>query len=211
MTSNTENATATATTTTTIVDQYDITEVNLQLSPLYPLFLHPNDNSGLSIISLILNGSNYSEWKSAMNIALLTKMKLGFITGEYKKPNPGSKYLIHWNRCNDKLIAWIFNVVTPEIRSSIVYITNANDVWDDLQDRFTQGNAPQIYQIRKEIISFTQGSLTISQYFTKLKALWDELMNLSNTPKCVCNYACGAAKSLEEYEHLQHLLSFFWA
>ena len=35
--------------------------------------------------------------------------------------------------------------------------------------------APAIYQIQKSLASLSQGTMTVSSYFTKLKGLWDEL------------------------------------
>lgn len=49
---------------------------------------------------------------------------------------------------------------------------------------------------QQKICSFTQGSLTIPQYFTKLNFFWDELMALASLPSCTY----GASKSLSDYE-----------
>lgn len=71
-----------------------------------------------------------------MTIALSTRMKLGILTGIHKKPKPNSKYLPHWNRCNDMLIS--LNTVSPDIRSSIVYCSTAKCMWEQLQTKHTR-------------------------------------------------------------------------
>jgi hypothetical protein len=48
-------------------------------------------------------------------------------------------------------------------------------VWQDFKDQFSQKNAPTIYQIQKSIASLSQGTMTVSDYYKKLKDLWDEL------------------------------------
>ena len=56
-----------------------------------------------------------------------------------------------WNKCNSTVLAWLFNSVSKELQSSIVYFKT--DVWIDLQNRFGQGNGPTIFDLRKEISS----------------------------------------------------------
>ncbi|CAL0299281.1 unnamed protein product [Lupinus luteus] len=46
--------------------------------------------------------------------------------------------------------------------------------WEDFKDQFSQKNAPAIYQIQS-LSSLSQGTMTVSTYFTKLKGLWDGL------------------------------------
>ena len=45
-------------------------------------------------------------------------------------------------------------------------------------------------ELKKAIVGLNQGSLTISQYFTKLKILWEEL----NSYKPLINCSCGGSK-----------------
>ena len=58
-----------------------------------------------------------------------------------------------------------------------MYVNNAKDLWFDLKDRLSQGNKPQLFELEKEISHLSQGSLSISSYFTKFKTLWDEFAN----------------------------------
>lgn len=88
-----------------------------------------------------------------MVIALSSKFKLGIVTGQNKKPNSQSKYLPHWQTCNDMVSSWLFNAVSSEISSSLVYFKTTKEIWEDLECRFIQGNAPQVFQIKKEFIS----------------------------------------------------------
>ncbi|KAL5779729.1 hypothetical protein ACOSQ2_010466 [Xanthoceras sorbifolium] len=49
---------------------------------------------------------------------------------------------------------------------------------------FSERNAPTTYQIQKSLAFFSQGSMTISSYFTKIKNLWDELETYWSIPTC---------------------------
>lgn len=81
-------------------------------------------------------------------------------------------------------MAWLFNLVSKDLQSSIVYFKTARDVWLDLQHRFSQGNGPRIFELKKEVCSLSQKDLTINGYYTKFKSLWDELSNYRT-------YSCG--------------------
>lgn len=45
---------------TQVTDAYDLPESSLQLQPVYPLFLYPNDHHGMTLVSKVLNDSNFS-------------------------------------------------------------------------------------------------------------------------------------------------------
>ena len=55
----------------------------------------------------------------------------------------------------------------------------------DLQHRFSQGSGQLIFELRQEICSLAQEDLSISNYCTKFKSLWQEL---SNYRTCSCGH-----------------------
>ena len=54
-----------------------------------------------------------------------------------------------------------------------------------LQHRFSQGNGPQIFELRREVFSLSQEDLTINAYYTKFEGLWDELLEYRT---CSCGH-----------------------
>lgn len=100
-----------------------------------------------------------------------------FVTGEISKPS-ASAQLDQWQRCNDLVTSWILRSVDPDLASSVLYDNSATDVWDDMFDRFHQPNAPRLFQIEQQISSLRQDTSSVSPYFTRLKALWDEQSSL---------------------------------
>ena len=56
----------------------------------------------------------------------------------------------------------------------------------DLEERFGQSNEPRIYEIRKDIALSTQGTASVTTFYSKLKALCDELSAYSKPPNCSC-------------------------
>ncbi|KAL0449265.1 UNVERIFIED_CONTAM: Copia protein [Sesamum latifolium] len=43
-----------------------------------------------------------------------------------------------------------------------------------------------IYNLEREVASVTQGTMSVTDYFTKIKMLWDELVCLDPVPACIC-------------------------
>ena len=115
-----------------------------------PYFTHHSDHPGLVLISKPLNGDNYSAWRKVMTLALNAKNKLGFVNGTIKAPSEETHPddYANWSRCNDMVHSWIVNTLNPEISNSVIYYTTAHEVWEDLSERFSQSNAPRIFEIQ---------------------------------------------------------------
>lgn len=75
-----------------------------------------------------------------MKLALSAKFKLGFIDGTYVKPVVDSPLLAHWTRYIIMVISWILNSVSTDIRNSIVYMSYACAIWNDLAVRYALSN-----------------------------------------------------------------------
>lgn len=90
----------------------------------HPLYIHLSDNLGLSLVSNIFDGTWYSDWRRSMLIALSVKNKLCFIQPDYKKPPPNSPHSHQWDMCNNMVISWIHNLLTPVIRK-VFYTVNS--------------------------------------------------------------------------------------
>ncbi|XP_073315865.1 uncharacterized protein [Primulina huaijiensis] len=170
-----------------------------------PLFLHPSDAPGMTIVSEQLTGvENYGIWSRAMLIALRAKNKIAFIDGTCVRPVEGSVTLNQWERCNALVLSWIMNSVLKSIFSGIVYSSDASVVWSDLKDQFDKVNGSRIFSIHREFGKLTQGNNTISVYFCKLKQLWDEYSSLVIMPSC----ECAAARKYVEHDQQHRLLQF---
>ncbi|XP_077249241.1 uncharacterized protein LOC143888697 [Tasmannia lanceolata] len=94
--------------------------------------------------------------------------------------------------------------LTTKNKLYIIYSDTAAAVWTDLGERFSQGNAAKVYRIRCDIISHLQEQLSIFAYYTKLKALWDELSSYLVLPPC----SCGVIKALAEFQLQEKLMQF---
>ncbi|KAL6339399.1 hypothetical protein AAG906_032930 [Vitis piasezkii] len=75
--------------------------------------------------------SNHPTWRRAMTLALNAKNKLGFVNGTIKAPSEETH--------PDDYATWSHSVID--------YVT-AHEVWEDLRERFSQSNAPHIFEIK---------------------------------------------------------------
>ncbi|KAJ4717700.1 Retrovirus-related Pol polyprotein from transposon TNT 1-94 [Melia azedarach] len=172
-----------------------------------PYFLHYSDNPGLVLVSQPLTGDNYTSWSRSMVIALSVKNKLGFVDGSITRPTGTDPLLNSWIRNNNIVISWILNSVSKEISASVIFSQSAYEIWNDLKERFMQRNGPRIFQLRRELMNHTQGQLSVSAYFTKLKTIWEELNNYR--PACSCGKcSCGGIKNLADHYQMEYVMSF---
>ncbi|XP_057529777.1 uncharacterized protein LOC130808316 [Amaranthus tricolor] len=107
------------------------------------------------------------------------------------------------------VISWLLHSCKENISSSVLYCNSAADIWKELKNRFSQSNGPKILQIDKELNSFEQGNLSIAEYFTKLKSLWDAYDSLVKIPKCSSGLCtCDVNGSIVELIKNQRLYKF---
>ena len=158
---------------------------NLGLSDLQnPLFLHPSEGPGsLAIQEKLVGAQNYRSWRSSMEIALATKRKLDLVQGTVPRPNDDQVKSRMWDTCNCMIIAWIQNSVSKSIGKSISFLDSAREILLQLEQRFSLSNGSRKYRLTKEIYEVKQNYGPVSEYYTKLRCLWEELESMSQLPK----------------------------
>ena len=79
-----------------------------------------------------------------------------------------------------------------------------------MQQRYSQSNGTRLHHLKHAIVAFKQENLFVSDCFTHLKGLWDELLNYRRIPSCTCGAkcVCGLSKTLIEYQHYDYIHSF---
>ncbi|KAL0436217.1 UNVERIFIED_CONTAM: Retrovirus-related Pol polyprotein from transposon RE1 [Sesamum radiatum] len=168
------------------------------------LQLQSSDHPGMVLVTTPLNGRNFLAWSRIVKIALGAKLKLGFITGECKKPAADSEHYRQWIRVDCMVTSWLLNTIAKNITNAFLYAKSTRELWVELEERFGECNGPLLYQLQREIASISQGDLSVVEYFTKLKMLWDELFQLTPLPDCTC----GTARAIAELANQNHLMQF---
>ena len=82
------------------------------------------------------------------------------------------------------VIVWLYNVIDKNLHGLVTYVESASEIRKDLKERYSQGNEIRIHQLKREITLTSQENMSITDYFRKLKGLWDELGAYLQSPTC---------------------------
>lgn len=135
-----------------------------------PYFVHLSDGPSSVTVLPKLTGSNYHSWARSMKWALGGKMKIEFIDGSLPIPIDSFDPSLHaWNHCYMLVHSWIMNYVSNSISQSIVFMENALDVWNNLKERFSQGDLIRISELQQEIYNLKQETKSVTDFFSDLK------------------------------------------
>ncbi|GAU36120.1 hypothetical protein TSUD_374830 [Trifolium subterraneum] len=130
-----------------------------------PFYVHPGDGPSSVTVTPPLTGSNYHSWSRSMRRALGAKMKLDFVDGNLPPPpdafDPSFRA---WNRCNQL---------------------------NDLRERFSQGDLIRISELQREIYDLKQENRSVTEFYSELKLLWEELELYLPIPTCTCRVCCS--------------------
>ncbi|PWA80700.1 hypothetical protein CTI12_AA114230 [Artemisia annua] len=133
--------------------------MNNQMLFQNPLFLHPSDGPGtLMVTEKLLGAQNYRSWRRLVEIALSTKWKLGFIRGTVPRSVDGASLQEQWDTCNNLL---------------------------QLETRFALSNGSHKYKLNRETYGIMQSGRYISEYYTNMKCVWEELDSMNELPRIV--------------------------
>ncbi|WVZ20976.1 hypothetical protein V8G54_008298 [Vigna mungo] len=152
-------------------------------TPSY-LYLHPNENPAIALVSPVLNATNYHSWSRSFITALSAKDKVEFVLGSAPQPSKTDASFPAWFRCNSMVVSWLIHSVSPSIRESIIWMDLAIDIWTDLKHRFAQGDLARISALQMEATTLSQGELSVT-----------ELDCFRPDPVCTCQTKCSCTVS----------------
>lgn len=142
-------------------------------------------------------------------MALNVLNKLGFIDGMIPRPPLAHRDYGVWSRCNDIVSTWLMNFVSKKIGQSLLFISTAEGIWNNLISRFKQDDAPRVYDLEQRLSKIEQGSMDVSTYYTELVILWEEHKNYVELPMCTCGRCeCDAAHLWEKLQQRSRVTKF---
>ena len=98
-------------------------------------------------------------------------------------------------------MSWILNSISPSIAQSVIFLECAVDIWDDLRERFSQSDLLRIAELQDEIYGMSQNNRIVSEFYTTLKTMWEELDNYRPFPVCTWD-----AKKYHQQDFIIHFL-----
>ncbi|XP_038707316.1 uncharacterized protein LOC120002627 [Tripterygium wilfordii] len=151
-----------------------------------PYHLFPNDFSISKLITLELNNSNYHLRSSTFLNALEARNKSGFVDGTLKVPDESDPIFPFWRQSNSLIKTWLTNSISPSILQSVSTWKSAREIWLDLKSIYSVANATRVFEVVREISNIRQGAMNVTDYYSKIKSLWDELERNKVLPRCKC-------------------------
>ena len=96
-----------------------------------------------------------------------------------------------------------------EVRTSFRYANTSSEIWSELEERFEKKGTPRAYELKQTLHVTRQDGSSVSNYYTKLRSIWDELQMVLPTPRCTCESCdCGIGKQLNELREKERTYEF---
>lgn len=102
----------------------------------------------MKLVSESFDGTEFSNWKRSMSIALSARNKLGFVDGSLLKPVETCPTFKSWSRCNDMVISWILGALSKSIGRCVIYCNISHQMWTKLEERYGLSNGTQMFGLR---------------------------------------------------------------
>ena len=91
--------------------------------------------------------------------------KKGFVDGFIKQSDNDSPELEDWWTINPMLVSWVFSTIEPTLRSTISYMENVKELWEEIKQRLSIGNGLRVQQLKSDLVNCKQeGQDTVVYY-----------------------------------------------
>ncbi|XP_038687499.1 uncharacterized protein LOC119986880 [Tripterygium wilfordii] len=134
-----------------------------------------------------------------------------FVDGSLMVPVEDHPNFQDWVQCDSLIKTWILNCLLQAILISVYSVKTARDLWVELRNRYSTENATSDFEITRSISTIKQEGKPISEYYSKIKTLWDELYQYKETfnydcGKCTCEISKKALVQQNKAKVLQFLM-----
>lgn len=124
-----------------------------------------------------LNGKNYSAWEFQFQLFVKGKELWGHLDGSDPAPTDVDA-LSKWEIKDARVMTWILSSVELQLILNLRPYKSTADIWAYLGKVYKQNNTARRFQLEYEIAHFTQGSLSIEEYFSGFQNLWAEYSDI---------------------------------
>lgn len=101
-------------------------------------------------------------------------------------PKTNLNYLT-WRKTDQLILSILFSSITDSIISHVISTGTSRELWVALESMFNSHSQAKGFQIRFQLTNLSRGELSITDYFSKVKMIFDTLV------------ATGAPLSEKEY------------
>ena len=98
----------------------------------------------------------------------------GFVSGTDPKPTEDEKKISSWHTKDAKIKSWILGSVEPHLIMNLKPYPTSKAMWGYLKKIYHQDNSARQFHLECEIAEYTQGNLSVQDYYSGFRTLWSE-------------------------------------
>ncbi|XP_038721996.1 uncharacterized protein LOC120014146 [Tripterygium wilfordii] len=141
--------------------------------------------------------------------ALKARKKIGFVDGTLKTPDEADPSYQDWIQVDSLVKTWITNCVSPDIMVSVSTARKSHELWTYLKNRYSAANPTRDFELTHAISTIKQADSPVTEYYARIKSLWDELYQYKQLPVCRCGSCkCGVDKISMAQQNKEKPLQF---
>ena len=118
-----------------------------------------------------LNGQNYLQWAKAVKVYLIGQDMHKHLT---KHPPTNQTKLDMWVQKDAQLVSLLWNSMEPNVTDICTHLDTCKEIWDYVKLLYAS-DLIRMYDLSIQYFELQKGDKTITEYFTKLKRIYEEL------------------------------------
>ncbi|PWA61107.1 hypothetical protein CTI12_AA376330 [Artemisia annua] len=153
---------------------------------------------------LDLDQLNYDAWCELFTSHCHSFGVHGFLDGTFVCTSANSA---EWKKLDSLVKVWIYGTISTSLLQTVLKKNvSAKDVWKSLEDLFHDNKEARAMELHEELRSLELGSLSIAEYFKKIKVASDLLSNIES-PIDDKNLVMYAVNGLgDKYDHVASII-----
>ncbi|KAH0693493.1 hypothetical protein KY285_020590 [Solanum tuberosum] len=130
----------------------------------------------------ILDEKNFSLWSQLMEMRIGARKKVGYLTGEAKKPEQTNSGYAIWITENHKVKSWLIDSMSPTLMQRFIRLSTPKKIWEAIAKMFYDGSdETRLFELNKKSFTTMQNGRPMSTYYNKLVAIFQEIDHRTNT------------------------------
>ena len=134
-------------------------------------------NNG-DVFGLRFTGKLYSSWEFQFRLFVTGKELWGHVDGSEPAPTDTAQ-LAAWKVKDARVMTWIISAVDQNIALNLKPYKTSKEMWEYLKKVYNQDNAAKRFQIEYDISNYSQGTLSIQEYYSGFQNLWAEFTDIA--------------------------------
>ncbi|KAH0695590.1 hypothetical protein KY284_015644 [Solanum tuberosum] len=132
--------------------------------------------------AVILDETNFSLWSQLMEMRIGARNKVGYLTGEVKKPEQTDLGYAIWITENHKVKSWLIDSMSPTLMQRFIMLSMTKEIWEAVAKTFYDGSdETRLFELNKKSFTTMQSGRPLSTYYNELVAIFQEIDHRTNT------------------------------